>query len=410
MGRKRVSVLIGCMMLVFSFWGCGSKAGGGDGADPSVPVAAAGPKLGQNTVSGTCGFPAASVLAIIPSFEAGPNKATVDENGFFSVYAYPQPAAILFLDGGDAPIGHLVFWNGMTSFPLENLPAGASSDLGSLSISGDRVTPARDPFSDGDLSLNLAEQRVLKITGSAFSSVAARPDADGNGRIDVLENKFYLAYMGYYISGSFAAGSLTGEVAVPAAFDHFDFCFQDQSPGSVKPTAGVAFTGPSGTGLSGTPARTYDPDTGKYCSVNLPGIPAGDYTAAYNGSLLSFSLPDQSIAPQDMLIIVPTVNLKSDGTIESLTWTYRLGDGTNQGAINPEHVITGLHIYMTDTAGNDRAYDSKAVLPASSTSHVLTGDSIPNWSDISHVEVDLYTWYGGCIIFFFSKAEAGSGG
>lgn len=285
------------------------------------------------------------------------------------------------------------------------MSVGATSDLGGLAKSGQIVTPGRDPFSDGDLNLNQAEQRVLKITGSAFSSAAALPDADGNGKIDVLEGKFYLPYMGYYMDGSFAGGSLVGQVPTPTVFDHFDFCFQDQSTNTTKPpTTSVSFTGPSGSGLSNTPAIDTT-SAGKYCTPDITGVavlPAGLYTATYDGGTLSFLTPDQSTAPQDMLVIVPTIVLNSDNTINSLNWTYRLGDGSNEGAINPVNVITGLHIYMTDTAGSDRAYDSGTELPPATTTHVLTNQTL-KWSDITVVEIDLYTWYHGCIIFYFSK-------
>jgi hypothetical protein len=410
MGQRRTVLLIGCIMLIFSLTGCGGGgSSGGDGGGgsagaalaPSVTVA--GPKQGQNTIQGTVGFTAAGVLAIIPDFNGNVDKATVATDRTFRVYAFPEPAVVLFLDGRDQLIGHLAFSNGMTSYPLENLPAEASSDLGTLAITGPTVTPSRDPFSDGDISFSQADQRALKTLSSAFSSVAVHPDADGNGTIDVLENRFYLPYMGYYLDGSFGNGSLTAAVATPAVVSSSDLCFRDQSTSSSKPTTGVSFSGPSGSGLSNTPARSIDTATGSYCSPAVQGIlPAGLYTATYNGGQLGFNLPDQSTASQDILIIIPTVVLNSDGTIKSLTWTYRLGDGTSQGAINPANVITGLHIYMTDKTGNDRAYDSGATLSAAATTHVLTNQKL-KWTDIDHVEIDLYTWYKGCVIFYFAN-------
>ena len=274
--------------------------------------------------------------------------------------------------------------------------------MGTLAISGTLVSPGRDPFSDGDFDFTAAEARSLKLLSSAFSSVAVEPDADGNGRIDVLEGKFYLPYMGFYVNGTFSGTNLTGAVTMPATFNHFDFCFAASDPG--MPTTGVNFTGPSGSGLSNTPA-TIDTAAGKYCTPAISQMPAGVYTATYNTGQLSFTVPDLSTAPSDTLVVVPTVTLNSNGTMNELTWSYQLGDGTGAGTITPQKLITGMRIYMTDNTtpvANNRYYDS-GVLAASSLSHVLTSQTLP-WTNVTLIEIDLYTWYDGCIIFYFSKA------
>jgi hypothetical protein len=412
MGRKRTSVLIGCIILIFSLSACGGKGTGESGGDVggggvSTPVVTASPKDGQNTIRGTCGFEAASVLAITPDpFSGGAvDKWPVAKDGSFSAYAYPRPTALLFLNSNDQPVGHLVFQNGMTSYSLENL---FSSDLGTLRLSSSIVTPGRDPFADGELGLNQAEQSVLRVESSAFSSVVLRPDTDGNGKMDLLEGKFYFPYMGYYINGTFSNGSLTGQVTVPITFDRFDLCFQDQSLNASFPASGVNFSGPPASALDATPAR-IDTSTGRYCSANIPGgaaMPAGTYTATYNGGTLGFEIPDQPTAAQEILVVVPTVKLNSDDTIASLGWTYRLGDGTNQGNIDPAKVITGLRIYMSTPTTGDRAYDSEDISP-DVTTHVLpTNKPRPKWSDVTRVEIDLYTKYDGCIIFYYSKPKA----
>ncbi len=383
------ALLVGCFVAVALTSGCGHSSSGGD-----PPPGPAGVTI-EGKLSST-GF--STVLAITRDWAGAPNKGTVAADGSFSVYAYStnqNPAALVFVGPGNP---YLEFSAELiNSIPLGDLK-GTVLNLSTMTISGGVVLPGRDPFSDGDFDFNPAEVRALRLLSSTFSSVAVEPDANGNGVIDVLEGRFFLPYMGYYINGAFSGGTV-GRVSTPLSFDHFDFCFKsiDANP---PPVSAVSFTLPSAAGLSSGAAVADGP--GRYCTNSFSPTtpPGGNYTATYNGGPLTFVLPDQSTAPSDLPVVVPTVHLNADGTIGTLSWDYRLGDGTNEGAVAGGKLITGLRVYMKDTTGNNRYYDSGELSPGALSAAVGSGIV---WSNVALVEIDLYTIYNGCVIFYFTK-------
>ncbi|MGA2160412.1 MAG: hypothetical protein ABSG90_14520 [Dehalococcoidia bacterium] len=370
-----VWIIISIIITSLSLSGCGSS-GSSDSTSSGT---------GVQGVSGIAGASSALLLSRDYGYSA---KAPIGADGSFSAHVPSMPIAILILNAQDQPMGYLKFSNGMASIPAEELKT-PTLNLGTLSLNGNTVLSSRDPFSDGDFDFNSTELRVLELSSSAFSSLAVQPDVDGNGKIDVLENKLYVPYVNYTVKGTIASGTLTGAVT-PSTIDRYDLCFLAYD--SLKPTSGVAFSGPSGSGLSNTPAIISTVSSaGNYCVQNLSALPGGTYTVSYTGQNLTFVLPDQSSAPQDVMVPLPTVTLNANGTVNKITWAYHMGDGTSGSTITPPKVISGVEVLVVGT--NAGTYNSNS-LPAGTTSHVLANQTI-YWSDVVDIVIYLEDWYCG---------------
>jgi len=356
-GGRILSILFAIFLTA-----CGSGGGGGGGSDSG-----GGGNGGGDTITIKGSFSGGSHASLINSFfawifpsafalnpndvskvivfqgDGGYSVSTVSNSSFSIAVEKGSPVGIIFVGANNNYLGYLTLKNGIDSLPLTKLGSGVNTiDLQTLSSSGLIVEPSHNPIGS-ELPLTSEEQTAIAQSDDFFTSVIKNPDVDGNGIIDFLESKFFRPYILYFITGGNFGGNLTPTVITPSSINGYRFGFD--AIDTNRPDT-VYFTGPIGSGLSTSPSdqpNVYT-DSTSYGSpyVNNPPIPpAGQYTVAYKSSTLTFNISDQSSAPSNIVLAVPTVTLNGDGTIQKVNWVYKLGSG-DAATLDPMAVISNI--------------------------------------------------------------------
>jgi hypothetical protein len=349
-------------------------------------------------------------------------SSPVAEDGSFSLRVDPStPVGLVFANAADEMVGYLALSNGLASLPLQTLSSGtANLDLGTLLADARAFTPegGLEGFSLGDADLT-----ALLNAGGIFAETVKNPDADGNGKIDLLEGVYYRPYVMYFVN----PGAFSGLDAVvdggPLTLNAYRFCF-NVSGGSSFPDT-VTFSGPDGSGLTGQPndglpnLGTNHANYGSPAVQGVPLPPAGRYDVTIGTTDLAFQVPDQTEAIAQIAMAVPKVTLNSGGTVNRIDWTYQLG-GLSDAAktVDPTSLVSGMMLQIeantTDAAiyrcaasninageGPGRVYDAGAVA-ADVTGVVLDCQNIP-WSIVTRVFMAYNDVYGNHVVVGWAK-------
>ncbi|MGC9027509.1 MAG: hypothetical protein ACP5JP_08245 [bacterium] len=319
--------------------------------------------------------------------------APVTNNTFSIDVSTGQPVGMIFAGANDNFLGYLTLGNGIDSLPLTRLTDTATIDLQALSSNGKIVEPGHNPIGS-EIPLTQAEQSALAQSNSLFASTVINPDVDGNGKIDLLEGKFFKWQILYFINGgtiSSTGTNIAATLITPASISGFRLAVGlplDNAPGTVS------FSGPAGSGLSNSTSGQSITNNNQHVYfssyIQNPPIPAaGQYTITYGNTALNFSMPDQSAAPSKIVVAAPTIILNSDGTINKIKWTYNLGDGS--GSIDPRILIGRVLIQIEGSGtpcanypqGSGWLYQSDSI-PPSTTEFTLPCQSVV-WSNVSRL-------------------------
>ena len=256
-------------------------------------------------------------------------------DGVFSVdVPRSNPIGMIFLGAGDAYVGDLYLDSNIASLPISRVHgAVATIDMGELSQSSNfKLLPLNNPFDDA-IALSEEELAAYAQFNGLFAELVRNPDVDGNGTIDVLEKKRHFMEIGYTIyAGRFVNQALTPtiEPQMRSYQLHF-FTTVDVCPGHDQ---NVFLEGPVGSPLAAGPALERV-DVGSYCThrgiVSDSELPyGGQYDLEYPDSTFTFHVPDQTGIMDHLILIVPTVSLNHNGTINKISWEYRLANGSGQ--------------------------------------------------------------------------------
>src|SRR6185295_14255564 len=127
----------------------------------------------------------------------------------------------------------------------------------------------------------------------------------------------------------------------------FDSNFPDPSA--------VRFTGPTGSGLAGTPSdpnASGGDDTGSNFTYRSPfrsGIaPGGAWSVLYKGLSRIFSVPTFD-ANRSFVLIVPTVSLNTNQNLTGVTWYY--ADSSGNRLNGPPSFLGGLRLSIQMNGG-----------------------------------------------------------
>ncbi len=273
--------------------------------------------------------------------------------------------ALIFLDANNQYIGNLSS-QGLNMLPLGNLKDGNNTqiDLSTLTLSGNSVIPSHDPLGN-EIIISKAEINSLKSISTYYQSIAKNIDADNDGIPDVLSNKqlvvssIFARYSGHWGNDntvpvltddahSYINYSLAIEGGTGLTFSNGDIILSGPAgnPYNDITTWGSKVNPGGNSGFISTYCRQAQaPEGAPWGTAFLP-FKEGTYTLTLDGNR-SFSLEYSNIdAKYNLVIIAPTIHTNSNGKLTSITFEYKLPDGT---AINPTSMLTNVMVQCSDS-------------------------------------------------------------
>lgn len=311
--------------------------------------------------------------------------------------------ALIFLDANNQYIGNLSS-QGLNMLPLGNLKNGDNTqiDLSTLSLVGNSVIPSHDPLGN-EIIISETEINSLKNISTYYQSIAKNIDADNDGIPDVLSKKqlvvssIFARYSGHW-----------GHDNTPPVINNESQCYINYSL-EIQGGSGLTFSN-GDIVLSGPADNPYNNITtwgskispgdnsgfiSTYCiQAQAPaGAPwgtsflpfrQGTYTLTLDGNR-SYTLDYSNIdAKYNLVIIAPTLHTNSEGRVTSITFEYKLPNGT---VINPASMLTNVMVQCTDSQMH-QFYNSPH-MAADSDFSVLTMETPLDISSLNGIDV----WY-----------------
>jgi hypothetical protein len=138
--------------------------------------------------------------------------------------------------------------------------------------------------------------------------------------------------------------------------------------------------------------------------ISTPPIPpAGAYGVHYNSRTLTFNVPDQTNVTNYLAMLVPTVVLNANGTINKIIWEYKLSNGS--ASVDPKALVDTIGIEITaipQTGPPSAQVYSVYNLPSGTTEHTLTNQSII-WANVTNIGTSYYDVFGDNISVTWSR-------
>jgi len=289
-------------------------------------------------------------------------------NGAFSVTGeIGTSVALIFLDTNNKYIGNLSS-KGLNMLPLGSLANGenTSIDLSTLTLIDNSVIPSHDPFGN-EIVLSPEEINSLKAIGGYYASIAKNIDSDNNGIPDVLSNKQLVVYSKFArYSGKWG---LNQSAPVPSDSIHSYMNYSvdiDGGSGLTFSNGNITLSGPGDNPYNdiSTWGSKLDSDKGGFtASFNRQaGAPEGapwgtaflpfkmgTYTLKLDGNQ-TFTLEYSNIdVKYNLVIVTPTLHTNSGGKLTSITFEYKLPNGT---IINPASILSDVMVQLCDNSMN----------------------------------------------------------
>jgi len=259
------------------------------------------------------------------------------QNNSFEAYAKSNTAvAISFLSAENKFIGCL-HAQGLNVLPLVSLKDGDNTiiDLGKLILDSTNVLSESNPFGK-EIGLNDSEISWYKEVGAYFECLSNNVDADNDGIVDIIDNKYLLVNTIF----SFSAGYFgINDTTPPLVIDTSDFIIQYQlricGGKAIAPKdTHIIFAGPEQEPYSTIyrSGLSYEKDCFLTCFLNydsqiglwLP-FKKGKYTLTIDGK--NYTINYYNVCPKKFLIIPkPTVHTGANNKIISISIDYRSCD------------------------------------------------------------------------------------
>lgn len=365
---------------------------------------------------------AVKVLAIssTDSYKVAP----IENNNFSIELDNGKPWGLILLSGSDDPLGFVSLGNGIECLPLTFMISGNDTiDLQTITRNGNIFTPGYNPI--GNEIVMTDEQMVATASMDDYlAALLKNPDVNGNGTIDVLEDKFFKLEVIYFIKpGRFHNSELTPTYSQYNLIEGYRL-FLTVKDQSFPET--VYFSGPAGSPLSNTPSegimefddhRVYNTSYLSNITDTTSYIPVGGvYSINIGGSTLTFNLPDQEYVKNNVVYPWPTLTLNGDGTMNKIDWVYQMPSGTTN--TNLQSLMRGMQIQI-EGSGNkcsssnqlsDRLYDSPNLTPGT-VSHTLScqnimwgsGEPYPGWQHIDRVMMTYEDHYDASYVVMYER-------
>jgi hypothetical protein len=327
-------------------------------------------------------------------------------NGSFSVSAQAgSGAALIFLDASNKYIGTLSS-RGLNVLPLGNLSGGDDTmiDLSTLTLEGTNVIPSHDPFGN-EIRISQSEIDCLKAISGYYESIAKNIDSDNDGNPDVLTNRQVVIYTMF----SVFAGHFGFNNSIPVVNDanHYYVNYMlEVAAGSALnfSNENISFSGPEVDSYSDIKMWGYKKSPGgdrsfiaSFCRETQAqqGAPWGSgflpfkkgrYTLTLDGTQ-KFTLDYSNIGiSYNLVLVIPTMHTNSDGKLTSITFEYRLPDGT---IIDPGNVLTNVMVQLSNNHAGQFYVNDRNKLNSNTGFSVLTIDPPQDISTLFQMDL----WY-----------------
>lgn len=303
-------------------------------------------------------------------------KVLVFSNNYYQLYDIVDGAfsvtgelgtgvALIFLDENYKYIGNLTS-QGLNMLPLGSLTDGenTSINLSTLTLVDNSVIPSHDPFGN-EIVISSAEISSLKAIGGYYASIAKNIDTDNDSIPDVLSNKQLVVYSIFArYSGKWG---LNESNPIPSDSSHAYINYSvaiEGGSGLTFSNGNITLSGPDDDPYNDISTWGYklNSDTGGFISsfnrqANAPldapwgtsflPFKMGTYTLTLDGTnrhTLDYSNIDVQF---NLVIINPTLHTNSEGKLTSLTFEYKLPDGT---IVNPASILTDVMVQFCDNS------------------------------------------------------------
>lgn len=319
-------------------------------------------------------------------------------DGKFSIEVQKgTPAFMIFVGPTDNYLGYLCLRNGFESIPLVKVSDDITEiDLQNILMNNKIGSPSHNPLGT-EILLTEEEQQILSMFDDFFYPILKNPDVDGNGKIDLLENKFYrLQVLWFYMGGNFGS-NLTPSFIPPLRYDGWKLAFSAQEDNVPEFVTFFYPWNPSAPSQSEQTKYLPQWNTTVYFSRMInESLPIGGiYKVYFRNQYLNFDIPDQSPAFRNCPIIVPTITLNSDSSIQKVSWTYYNASGT--GVVDPAAFAARVNFGIETFSRN---YNSPNIeMPENQ----FTMNEKIYWSTVTRVWIAYHDIFDNHYIFGYDK-------
>lgn len=325
------------------------------------------------------------------------NIANVVDGKFSIEVEKGKPAFMIFAGPNDNYLGFLCLKDGFESIPLIKISDDVTTiDLQNIILNNKIGSPTHNPLGT-EIQLNEEEQQILSMFDDFFYPIVRNPDVDGNGKIDLLENKFYrLQVLWFYMGGNFG-NNLTPSFMPPLEYNGWKLAFSAQENNVPQSVEFYYPWNPAVPSVSEQTKYLQQWNTTVYFSrlINESLPIGGVYRINFKGQNLNFNIPDQSPAFRNCPIIVPTITLNSDSSIQKVSWTYYNASGTS--LVDPTSFAARVNFGIETLSRN---YDSPNIeVPENQ----FTMDEKIYWSSVTRVWIAYHDIFDNHYIIFYSK-------
>ena len=314
--------------------------------------------------------------------------------------------ALIFLDANNKYIGNLST-QGLNMLPLGSLSNNENTtiDLSTLTLVGNSVIPAHDPFGN-EIQISETEINCLKIIDGYYENIAKNIDTDNDNIPDVLYDKQLVIYSMFVINAGHWGYNNSSPILEDSSHYYVNYMLEIMGGSNLNVlNENISLSGPAEDpytdialwwcgnnngderiGFEATFCRETNAQPGApWGSAFLP-FKDGIYTCSINGiNTLTFNYTNIDVK-FNLVVVIPTLHTNSEGKLTSISFDYTLPDGT---VINPDCMLTDV---MVQLSNNQAQYYCSPILTSTTGLTELTLDTP---IDIN----SLYKWIYGIMIY-----------
>jgi hypothetical protein len=290
----------------------------------------------------------------------------ITDSAFIATAKYGTGVALIFLDSQNQYIGNLSP-QGLNILPLGSLVNGENTtiDLKSLTMVGNSILPSHDPLGN-EIQISSKEINILKAVDDYYEALAKNIDANNNSVPDVLEHKQLIIYTMLTVFGGHMGFNQSVPVVSDSSGYFVNYMLEFGGGDSLNfDNDQISVTGPieepyndiklwwykkapecgGDRGFISTFCReTRAAQNAPWGSAFLP-FKKGTYILTLNNNQ-SFSVYYSNIDMRyNLFLVIPTLHTNSEGKLTSITFEYKLPNGTK---INPGNLLTNVMVQFCD--------------------------------------------------------------